>query len=218
MKRLSNGTLAAIIIVVALIVDQILKIWVKTSFFYGEVFEITSWFKIQFIENNGMAFGMEFGSKLLLTWFRIIAVAAFFYYLVKIRTRIDLPAGYVACIALITAGALGNVIDCIFYGVMFNSPDVPEVAQLFPPDGGYGSLFQGKVVDMLSFPICDWTWPEWMPWIGGNQFTFFSPIFNFADACLSVGVIALILFYSKHLLKDDKKKTETTDADEGKDQ
>ncbi len=214
MKRLSNGTLAAIIIAVALIVDQILKIWVKTSFFYGEAYEIASWFKIQFIENNGMAFGMEFGSKLLLTWFRIIAVAAFFYYLVKIRSRLDLPAGYVACIALITAGALGNVIDCIFYGIMFNSPDSPAVAQMFPPEGGYGSLFQGKVVDMFYFPICDWTWPSWLPWVGGEHFTFFSPIFNFADACLSVGVIALILFYSKHLLKDDKKKAEETVNDD----
>ena len=214
MKRLSNGTLAAIIIAVALIVDQILKIWVKTSFFCGEAYEIASWFKIQFIENNGMAFGMEFGSKLLLTWFRIIAVAAFFYYLVKIRSRLDLPAGYVACIALITAGALGNVIDCIFYGIMFNSPDAPAVAQMFPPEGGYGSLFQGKVVDMFYFPICDWTWPSWLPWVGGEHFTFFSPSFNFADACLSVGVIALILCYSKQRLKDDKKKAEETVNDD----
>lgn len=211
MKRLSNASLAAIIIAVVIIIDQAVKIWVKTHFFYGEAVDVTSWFKIQFIENNGMAFGMELGSKLLLTWFRIIAVAAFCYYLYKIRNRADLPRGYVACIALITAGALGNVIDCIAYGVIFNDPAPTQVAQFLPPEGGYATLFNGKVVDMLHFPLCSWTWPEWMPLVGGNHFEFFQPIFNIADACLSCSVIALILFYSKHLLTTDDDKDKASD-------
>lgn len=210
MKRFNNVTIAAIIIAVAIIADQVLKIWVKTHFFYGEAYEIFPWFKIQFIENNGMAFGMELGSKLLLTWFRIIAVVAFWYYIFKIKDRYDLPKGYVACIALITAGALGNVIDCIAYGTIFNDPAPPEVAQLFPEGGGYASIFNGKVVDMLYFPLCEWNWPEWMPYVSGEHFVFFQPIFNIADACLSVSVIALILFYSKYLISTDKNDGDKT--------
>ncbi|MBQ3959631.1 MAG: lipoprotein signal peptidase [Muribaculaceae bacterium] len=205
-KRLSNGVLATIIIVVAVLIDQILKFWVKTSFFYGEEVKIAEWFRLVFIENNGMAFGMEFGSKFFLTWFRIIAVALLIWYLVKLRKRTDVPTGYVACIAFITAGALGNVIDCIFYGVVFDAPQAPLVAQFLPAEGGYESLFNGRVVDMFYFPLCEWDWPQWMPWIGGQHFKFFEPIFNFADACLSVSVIVLILFYSRHLLSNEKKE------------
>ena len=199
MKRISNGALAVIIIITVILVDQFTKIWVKTHFFYGEEYVITQWFRLLFIENNGMAFGMELGSKLLLTAFRIIAVAAFCYYIWKIRNRYDLPRGYIVCVAMITAGALGNVIDCIFYGVIFNAPHFPNIAQLFPPEGGYGSLFHGRVVDMLYFPICEWNWPEWMPYVGGNHFVFFQPIFNIADASLCVSVAVLILFYAKYL-------------------
>ena len=212
MKRLSNGTLATIIIVALIVADQLSKFWVKTHFFYGETMDVTSWFKIVFIENNGMAFGWELGSKMVLTWFRIIAVAAFCYYLWKIRRRTDLPRGFVVCVALITAGALGNVIDCIAYGLIYNAPMPPEVAQLFPPDGGYGSIFQGKVVDMLYFPLCEWNWPDWMPGIGGEHFIFFQPIFNVADAALSVSVFAIILFYSRQLVSDKKKDGEDNET------
>ena len=211
MRRLTHGWLAAIIIVAVIIIDQCVKIWVKTHFYYGEELQITSWFRLLFIENNGMAFGMELGSKMLLTWFRIIAVIGFVYYLFKIRRRSDLPRGYVACISLITAGAAGNVIDCIFYGVIFNAPAFPEVAQLFPPDGGYGTLFHGRVVDMFYFPLCEWNWPQWMPMAGGEHFVFFQPIFNVADAALSVSVVVLILFYAKHL-SGTEEKTEDTEA------
>ncbi len=199
MRRLSHGWLAAIIIVAVIIIDQCVKVWVKTHFYYGEELVITSWFRLLFIENNGMAFGMELGSKMLLTWFRIIAVAGFAYYIFKIRRRTDLPRGYIVCIALITAGAAGNVLDCIFYGVIFNAPQFPEVAQLFPPDGGYGTWFHGRVVDMFYFPLCEWDWPAWMPMVGGQHFVFFQPIFNVADAALSVSVVVLIIFYAKHL-------------------
>ena len=159
--KLSNGKLAALIIALVIVIDQAFKIWVKTHFYYGEEVEITSWFKLLFIENNGMAFGMELGSKLLLTLFRIIASGAFIYYLWRLRNSDDVPKGYIACIALITAGALGNVIDCIAYGLIFNNPMPPQVAQLFPPDGGYATLFNGRVVDMLYFPLCEWNWPQW---------------------------------------------------------
>ena len=197
--RFSKGKFAALLIGLVIIIDQAVKIWVKTHFYYGEEYAVTSWFRILFIENNGMAFGMELGSKLLLTLFRIVASGAFIYYLWKLSKRDDVPMGYMACIALITAGALGNVIDCVAYGLIFNSPAPPQVAQLFPPDGGYSTLFNGRVVDMLYFPLCDWNWPQWMPWIGGNHFVFFQPIFNVADASLSVSVIVLILFYARHL-------------------
>ena len=166
--KLSNGKLAALIIALVIVIDQAVKIWIKTHFYYGEEVQVTSWFRLLFIENNGMAFGMELGSKLMLTVFRIIASCAFIYYLWRLSDRNDVPKGYVICIALITAGALGNVIDCIAYGLIFNSPMPPQVAQLFPPDGGYATLFNGRVVDMLYFPLCEWNWPQWIPWIGGN--------------------------------------------------
>lgn len=215
--KLSKGWLATIIIVAVILIDQIMKIWVKTNFFYGEEYTITDWFRLYFIENNGMAFGFEFGSKLVLTWFRIIAVALFIYYIYKIKSRNDIKTGFLVCISLITAGAAGNVIDCIFYGLIFNAPAFPQTATLFPPDGGYGTIFNGRVVDMLYFPLVEWDWPEWLPYIGGNHFVFFQPIFNIADAALSVGVIVMILFYSKHLsgnaLRINTEENTDTDND-----
>jgi signal peptidase II len=197
--KISSGKLAALIIALVIVIDQAVKIWVKTHFYYGEEVQIASWFRLLFIENNGMAFGMELGSKVLLTLFRIIASGAFIYYLCLLAKRSDVPKGYIVCIALITAGALGNVIDCVAYGLIFNNPMPPQVAQLFPPDGGYGTLFNGRVVDMFYFPLCEWDWPLWIPKIGGDHFVFFQPIFNVADASLSVSVIVLILFYARHL-------------------
>ena len=212
--KLSNGKLAALIIVLVIAIDQAVKIWVKTHFYYGEEVVVTSWFRLLFIENNGMAFGMELGSKLLLTLFRIIASGAFIYYLWQLNKRTDVPKGYVICIALITAGALGNVIDCVAYGLIFNSPIPPQVAQLFPPGGGYATLFNGKVVDMLYFPLCEWNWPQWVPMIGGNHFVFFQPIFNIADASLSVSVIVLILFYTRQLANATGKNVATEEVTE----
>ena len=216
--KLSNGKLAALIIALVIVIDQALKIWVKTHFYYGEEMEVTSWFKLLFIENNGMAFGMELGSKLLLTLFRLIVSIAVIHYLWRMRSRTDIPRGYFICIALFTAGALGNVIDCVAYGLIFNSPIPPQVAQLFPPEGGYSTLFNGKVVDMLYFPLCEWNWPQWMPWIGGNHFVFFQPIFNIADASLSVSVFALILFYARYLATITGRDKEIEQADESADE
>lgn len=211
--KLTKGWIAAIVIAAVVILDQILKIWVKTHFFYGEELYITDWFRLYFIENNGMAFGMEFGSKLLLTWFRIIAVAAFIYYIVKIKDKINIQTGYIVCVAMITAGAAGNVIDCIFYGEIFNNPAFPGVATLFPDGGGYGTWFNGRVVDMLYFPLAEWNWPMWMPFVGGDHFIFFHPIFNIADAALSVGVVVVILFYSHNLSNSAGKKELEADED-----
>ena len=219
MKKISNGWLATIIIALAIIIDQATKIWVKTHFFYGEQVELTSWFKIAFIENNGMAFGMELGSKAILTWLRIIFSILFIYYLIKIRKRTDLPKGFVACVALITAGAIGNVLDCIAYGQLFNDPMPPEVAQFLPSEGGYASLFNGKVVDMLYFPLAEWDWPQWMPGIGGKHFLFFEPIFNVADACLTTSILVLVIFYNKYLVSDKPKKAEqATESDDSHDE
>lgn len=198
--------LAAILIVAVVLVDQIMKIWVKTHFFYGEQYCITDWFILRFIENNGMAFGMEFGSKLVLTWFRILAVIAGCYYIHRLCQRPHTRTGFVVCVALIVAGALGNTIDCVCYGLIFDNPPYPLCATLLPDGGGYGAIFMGRVVDMLYFPLVQWDWPAWMPGIGGNHFVFFQPIFNIADAALSVSVIVMLLFFSKSLAPSDKEQ------------
>lgn len=197
--KLSKGYLALVIILGVIVIDQFLKIWVKTNFYLGEDLPVTDFFHLYFIENNGMAFGMEMGSKLFLTLFRIIAVAALIFYICKIKTRECISNGYVACFSLITAGAAGNIIDCLLYGLIFNDPFPPEIATIFPENGGYAPLFYGKVVDMFYFPLFSFNWPEWIPWVGGEHFVFFQPVFNFADAAITVGIVSLIFFYSKRL-------------------
>lgn len=199
MRKLNNGYLAAIIILVIIIADQILKIWVKTSFFLYESLDITSWFKLNFVENPGMAFGIELGSKMFLTIFRIVASAVLIYIIYKIRNNKLYSRGFIICLAMITAGAIGNVIDCMFYGLIFNESTPYTMATLFPDGGGYASFLHGKVVDMFYFPLSSWYWPDWMPFCGGEYFVFFQPVFNLADASISVGMIVLILFYSKYL-------------------
>ncbi|MBO5297292.1 MAG: lipoprotein signal peptidase [Candidatus Homeothermus sp.] len=197
--KLSKGAIATIIILGVLIIDQIVKIWVKTNMYLGQEFVITDWFRIYFIENNGMAFGMELGSKLFLTMFRIVAVGLLIYYICRIKNRTDIKTGYIVCCALITAGAAGNIIDSVFYGMIFNNPYPPEVAVMFPPEGGYAPVFHGRVVDMLYFPLFSFYWPDWVPFVGGDYFLFFQPIFNIADAAITVGILVLIIFYSKYL-------------------
>ncbi len=197
--RLSHYQWAFLVALLVVILDQVLKIWVKTSFYLGEEREITSWFKLSFIENNGMAFGWQFGSKLFLTIFRILFVGAIIYYLIKLRNSTGIKFGYLVCVALVLAGAIGNIIDCMFYGIIFNNPMPPEVATIFPAGGGYASFLHGRVVDMLSFPLFNFDWPDWLPLIGGEHFEFFKPIFNLADAAISCGIIAILLFYSKQL-------------------
>ncbi len=191
--------MAWLIIAAVIIVDQIVKIWVKTHFYLGEDVELTTWFKLRFIENKGMAFGMELGSKLFLSIFRIVVVGALIYYLCKVVKKVFMPRGYVACLSLIIAGAAGNIFDCIFYGLIFNDPVAPDVAQFVPVGTGYAPVFFGKVVDMLYFPLFSFTWPEWIPGVGGSVFSFFEPVFNIADAAISVGMIVLIIFYHRYI-------------------
>ena len=197
--KLKKGWMALIIIILVLAADQALKIWVKTNFYLGEDFRITDWFYLYFIENNGMAFGMELGSKLALSVFRVAALIAGIWYLLKIKSSARFKAGYIACIALIIAGTAGNIIDCLFYGIIFNNPLPPEVATLFPDGGGYAGLFHGKVVDMLFFPLFSFVWPDWVPVVGGSNFLFFQPVFNLADSAICVGIFILLIFYSKYL-------------------
>lgn len=194
--KISKGWLAVIICAAVIILDQIIKIWIKTSFYWGEDYEITSWFHLRFIQNNGMAFGMEMGSKLFLTLFRIVVVTLAVIFICKLVRRPDSSRGFIACVSLIAAGAFGNIIDCVFYGEIFNNPLPDEVAHFVPWGEGYAPLFHGMVVDMFYFPIASWTWPSWMPLIGGEQFTFFDPVFNFADAAINVGFFGILIFYT----------------------
>lgn len=204
--KISKGWLAVIIFFAVIVIDQIIKIWVKTSFYWGEDMEITSWFHLKFIQNNGMAFGMEFGSKLFLTLFRIVAVCLLIYYMVRLSRQQTTKYGYMACIALITAGAFGNIIDCVFYGEIFNNPMPPQIAQFVPWGEGYAGVMHGMVVDMFYFPLFSFNWPDWVPVVGGEEFTFFEPVFNFADAAITVGMISVIAFYYKVLAGATEKK------------
>ena len=199
MSRRKNQIItAAGISLAAIIIDQAIKIWVKTSMYMHEVIEIAPWFKILFTENRGMAFGMELVDKLFLTSFRIVAVI-FLIYIIGRQIRQGVNYLFLICLSLILAGATGNIIDCLFYGMVFNNPPAPIVAEFVPWGTGYDSMFYGRVVDMFYFPLVEWDWPGWMPFCGGEHFIFFSPIFNFADACISCGVIAVLLFCRKEL-------------------
>lgn len=195
-KNNTEGRMVALIVAIALIIDQAIKLSVKMGMRLYESIHVTDWCYIYFTENPGMAFGMEIFGKLFLTFIRIIAIACFIYYVYKIRGK-GFPRGYLVCVALIIAGAAGNIVDCVLYGPIFSESTPYAVSQLVPWGDGYAPLLKGKVVDMFYFPLVEWNWPDWLPFIGGNHFIFFSPIFNFADACISCGVIAILLFYSK---------------------
>lgn len=191
--------MAVAIVVAILLIDQIIKIEVKTNMTLGEAKRVTDWFYIEFIENNGMAYGMKFINKLVLSLFRLFAIGFIGYYLAKIIKKNVAPLGYVVLIAMVLAGAAGNLIDCLFYGLVFDASTPFTVSQFVPFGEGYSTFLHGKVVDMFYFPIIQTTWPEWVPYFGGSEYVFFSPVFNFADACISVGVVALLLFYRKQL-------------------
>ena len=202
---------AFLIIALVIVVDQVLKIWIKTSFPHGHVMDMAGqrWAQLYFIENPGMAWGMELGGnwgKMLLTLFRLGAVTFGTWYLVRIVKQ-GYSKGFIVCASLIYAGALGNLIDSMFYGMIFSESSYNQVAQLFPAAGGYGGFLHGKVVDMLYFPMVRSSFPDWMPLIGGTQFEFFSPIFNIADASISVGVITLLLFQRRFLHKNETVET-----------
>lgn len=200
---MSKKNLAILVVIVAILIDQISKIYIKTHFYLGEEVKVFDWFRIHFVENNGMAWGFELGGKagkLFLTLFRIFAVAGIIYWLrqtIKNKTH----NGVIVAIALILAGAIGNIIDSVFYGAIFDS-SMHKVATLFS-DKPYGELFYGKVVDMLYFPIIkNGTFPEWFPFVGGENFTFFNAIFNGADSWITIGVILLFLYNKKAFPKE----------------
>ena len=203
MKRdkdyLKDGYLAFILILVILVIDQVIKIEVKMNMSLGESIHITDWFYITFVENNGMAFGMAFLNKVVLSLFRIVASSIIGYYLYRQIKNKETRFGYLICISLILAGAIGNIIDCMFYGLCFTESTPYTVSTSVPLGDGYAPFLMGRVVDMFYFPIIETYLPEWMPFVGGNHFVFFSPVFNFADACVSVGFILLLLFYRKEL-------------------
>lgn len=183
-----------LLITIALLLDQVLKVWIKTNMMIGQEIHFFDWFIIHFTENKGMAFGMEFGGsfgKYLLSIFRLVAIVAIAIYLKNIATT-DVKKGVVLSISLILAGAIGNMIDSAFYGLVF-SESYGQLATVF--EGGYAGFLQGKVVDMFYFPLINGHFPQWLPLIGGNHFIFFRPVFNIADASISVGVINMLIFH-----------------------
>jgi len=196
MSPSKKGFWAIAVILLILIIDQIIKIRVKTTMTLGESIAVTNWFRIHFIENDGMAMGIQVIGKLFLSIFRIVAVFAIGYYIVQLVKK-DFKISYILFVSMVFAGAVGNIVDSVFYGVIFSESTPTQVAALFPPGGGYGAWLHGRVVDMFYFPFFSFTWPSWIPFLGGSEFEFFKYIFNIADASISVGAVVLLLFYRK---------------------
>lgn len=190
---MTDGRMAWILIIAILVIDQLIKIEVKTSMSLGESIHVADWFYIYFIENNGMAYGMTFINKLALSLLRIIAISAIGWYIWRMVRR-QARTRYIIFLSMIVAGAAGNIFDSMFYGLIFSASSPYYISYFVPFGSGYSSFLMGKVVDMFYFPIIQTTWPNWVPFFGGNDFVFFSPVFNFADACITVGVICLLLF------------------------
>mgnify|MGYP006146917383 FL=1 len=190
------------IILLILIADQALKIWVKTNMYLGQEYQVFDWFYIHFTENNGMAFGMEFGGrwgKLALSIFRIVFVGFMISYLRKLVKK-NADGIVIICLSLILAGALGNIIDGVLYGHIF-SESFRQIASFLPAQGGYSSFFFGQVVDMFYFPLFKGYFPEWIPYFGGDYFVFFRPVFNIADSAITIGVGTMV-FFQKRVMKE----------------
>lgn len=187
------------VIVVILLIDQSIKVWVKTHLALGESIRLSDWAYIFFTENKGMAFGLDFVGTMVLCLFRIAAIVLLGWALWVVTKMKSVSLWFVVLLAMILAGAAGNIIDNVFYGLIFSETPAWEHAELVPFGHGYGSLMEGRVVDMFYFPIIHTVWPEWMPVVGGREFTFFSPIFNFADAAITTGALLMIFCYHKTL-------------------
>lgn len=203
--------IAISVIILILLIDQAIKFLVKTSMpLHEQISLIGNWAQLFFTENKGMAFGLDYMGTFLLTILRLLAIVYIIYLLVKIF-RDRYPTGFIVCLSMVLAGAAGNILDNIFYGLIFTESTDFEVARLVPFGEGYGSLFEGKVVDMFYFPIIQTTWPNWMPIVGGEHFVFFSPIFNFADAAITTGAFMILIGYPRtfsRLFKTDEAVSE----------
>ena len=195
--KLSKLNLSLGIIFIIITADQVLKFWVKTHMMLGQEFHVAgNWFIIHFVANNGMAFGFEFAGeygKMILSIFRIFAVIAIGWYLLSL-VRKETPRGFIVSLALIFSGAIGNIIDSTFYGMLFNH-SYGQVAEFLPAGGGYGTFLHGKVVDMFYFPLFTGSYPDWVPFMGGKEFIFFRPVFNIADSAITVGIFSVLLFF-----------------------
>ena len=209
-KKVKTGWLVTAMVVILLIIDQIIKLYIKTHFCLGESVRVTDWFYIEFVENNGMAWGMSFIGKFWLSLVRSVAIIFLVWYLHRIIKQGKHRLVYIFLVALVLAGAIGNMIDSMFYGMMFTASSPYYVAYQVPFGEGYAPFFMGKVVDMFRFPFFTYTWPDWVPFFGGQHGTFFDPVFNFADSCVSVGVISLLFFCREELeqLGGGKKENE----------
>ena len=204
-----------LIVAVILFIDQVFKFWIKTNMSLGQEFNVFGdWFIIHFTENPGMAFGLEFSGsygKLILSLFRLVAITVLVVYIYKL-TRQKVSNLVLVSLSLVLAGAMGNMIDSAFYGMIFSSSNYFEVAQFMPPEGGYGTFLHGKVVDMLYFPIISGTYPDWIPYLSGGEFQFFRPVFNIADSSITIGVILMVLFQKQFFAK--KPDDSTADVQE----
>ena len=207
-----------LIIFLILLIDQIVKIWIKTHMYLGqEIHVMGNWFIIHFTENNGMAFGMEFSGgygKLFLSVFRIVAIGAIGYYLYTLTKKKTTSIWLIVSISLILAGAIGNIIDSAFYGLLFSDSAyyTTQPAQFMPSGGGYSTFLHGKVVDMFYFPMWQGHFPKWLPLWGGEPFEFFRPVFNLADSSITIGVLILIIFQKKLFRKPATETTEDNSA------
>lgn len=196
-----KAVIALILILILLLIDQAIKVAIKLNMNLGDSIHITDWFQLVFVENNGMAWGVEIGSKLFLSMFRILAVGVLIWYLYQ-RIRRGARIGYIVVLSMITAGAAGNIFDSLIYGQIFTTSQPYYLPTATPSHlvawgNGYAPMLMGKVVDMFYFPLFHGVFPNWFPIWGGEKFVFFSPVFNFADSCISVGVFLLFLFYRK---------------------
>ncbi len=198
-SKLKTSWLVTAMVVILLAIDQVIKLYVKTHFCLGESVRVTDWFYIEFVENNGMAWGMSFIGKLWLSLLRTAAIAVLLWYLHRIIKAGTYRLVYVYMVALVLTGAIGNMIDSIFYGLIFNASSTQYVSYFVPFGSGYAGFLTGKVVDMFRFPFFTYTWPDWVPFWGGSRGTFFDPVFNFADSCVTVGVLSLLIFCRKEL-------------------
>lgn len=212
---MSKKQLTLLVVILILTIDQILKIWIKTHFYLGEEKRVFgNWFLLHFVENRGMAFGFEFAGrfgKVLLTLFRLIAATAIMIYLLKLIKK-GIPTGLVVSISMIFAGAVGNIIDSAFYGLIFTD-SYGRVAEFLPKGGGYETFLHGSVVDMFFFPVIKGTWPVWSPINTGEPFLFFRPVFNIADSSITVGISIILLFYRKYFNESEVKKESDQEAE-----